>query len=480
MNAAPRTPCVWAIVTAMIVGTLCLAGAPERPNLVLVLADDLGWGDVACFGHPWIPTPNLDRLAAEGRRFQQFYVNSPVCSPARCAILTGQYPQRWRITSYLASRAENLARGMADWLDPNAPSLARMLRSAGYVCGHFGKWHLGGQRDVADAPRIAEYGFDESLTNFEGLGARLLGLCPAWDGRPPRRHALGSDRLGHGPVIWYDRSSLTAGYVGAALAFIERAVAEGRPFLVHVWPDDPHGPWYPPRERRGDGSKRALYRGVVETMDEQLAPLFERLRRSDLRDRTVVLFCSDNGPEQGAGTAGPFRGTKATLYEGGLRSPLIVWAPGLMPSSAVGGWDRESVLCTFDLAPSLLRIAGVPPPEGIAFDGLDVSDALLGRRAFERPAPLFWRRPPDRNFVDGRSPPPLPDLAVRDGRWKLLCEYDGSGAELYDLDQDPGEATNVADRHPEIVRRLVAALIEWHASLPPDAGATWVAAAVAP
>ncbi len=469
------------VIIALAAGVLSAAPTrPERPNIVLVLADDLGWGDLSCFGDPGIPTPNLDRLAAEGLRFRQFYVNSPVCSPTRVAILTGQYPQRWRITSYLAARAENSARGMADWLDPSAPSLARMFQAAGYATGHFGKWHLGGQRDVGDAPLITAYGIDESLTNFEGLGPRLLGLCTAFDGRPPRRHALGSDRLGRGPVVWYDRSLLTAGYVGGALAFIERAVADQRPFFVQVWPDDPHGPWYPPRDRRGDGSKRALYRGVVETMDEQLGPLFERLRRPDLRERTLLLFCSDNGPEEGAGTAGPFRGTKATLYEGGLRSPLIVWAPGFLPAGATGGWDEESVICTFDLAPSLLRIAGIPTPDGVGFDGTDISDALLGRRRIPRATPLFWRRPPDRNFVDGRTPPALPDLAVREGRWKLLCEYDGSGPELYDVQHDPGETTNLADQHPQRVRQLVEAVLAWHASMPPDAGATWTSAAVRP
>ena len=134
------------------------------------MIDDLGWGDFSCFGNRRIQTPNIDRLAAEGLRFEQFYINSPVCSPTRTAISTGQYPQRWRITSYLASRQLNDDRGMAQWLDPSAPMLARMLQTAGYATGHFGKWHLGGQRDVGEAPLISEYGFDESLTQFEGLG----------------------------------------------------------------------------------------------------------------------------------------------------------------------------------------------------------------------------------------------------------------------------------------------------------------------
>ena len=159
------------------------AAAP--PNFVFVLIDDMGYADLSCYGQKEIETPHIDRIAREGVRFTQFYVNSPVCSPSRTALLTGQFPARWRLTSYLASRAENRARGMADWLDPKAPTLARLLHQAGYTTGHFGKWHVGGQRDVGEAPLITEYGFDQSLTQFEGLGDRLLPLCDAFDGKMP-------------------------------------------------------------------------------------------------------------------------------------------------------------------------------------------------------------------------------------------------------------------------------------------------------
>ena len=135
-----------------------------------------GLGDFSCFGNKDAKTPNIDRMAAEGIRFEQFHVNSPICSPSRCAMTTGQYPQRWRIHSYLNNRADNARRGCAQWLDPKAPTLARVLQQNGYATGHFGKWHLGGQRDVDDAPPITAYGFDESLTNFEGMGPKLLPL----------------------------------------------------------------------------------------------------------------------------------------------------------------------------------------------------------------------------------------------------------------------------------------------------------------
>src|SRR4051812_44780278 len=150
------------------------ADASKRPNILFVLIDDMGYRDLACFGGTRAKTPEIDRLAREGIRFNQFYVSSPICSPSRTALTTGQYPNRWRITSYLDTRKIDKDRGLADWLDPKAPSLARALHEAGYYTAHVGKWHMGGQRDVNDAPPISAYGFDASLTNFEGPGARLL------------------------------------------------------------------------------------------------------------------------------------------------------------------------------------------------------------------------------------------------------------------------------------------------------------------
>lgn len=454
--------------------------AADKPNFIMVFIDDMGWGDFSCFGNTQAKTPNADRLAAEGIRFSKFYVNAPICSPSRCALTTGQYPQRWRITSYLDNRAMNEKRGVAQWLDLKSPVLARMLHENGYATGHFGKWHLGGQRDVGDAPLIGEYGFDETLTNFEGLGPRLLGLCDAHDGKPPRRHALNSDKLGRGPVIWYDRARLTEGFVGAAIQFLDKAAADARPFYINVWPDDVHSPYYPPKEKRGNGSKRALYLGVLETMDAQLGVLFDHIRNSPkLRDNTLIIVCSDNGPEPGAGSAGPLRGAKATLYEGGVRSPLIVWGPGLVAQEKAGSNNETSVFAAFDLVPSLLALAGLKPPPGVNFDGEDMSATLLGQNTASRHAPLFWRRPPDRKSWPSYDRSVQPDLAVRAGNWKLLCEYDGSKPELYDLANDRAETTNLAAQQPEVVARLAAAVLAWHQSLPPDKGPALGRAALA-
>jgi uncharacterized sulfatase len=271
---------------------------------------------------------------------------------------------------------------------------------------------------VGEAPLITEYGFDASLTNFEGLGPRVLPLLDAYDGQPAKRYALGSDTLGRGPITREDRSQVTASFVSAALEFIEGAEEEGRPFYVNLWPDDVHSPFFPPGTRRGDGENLSLYRGVLDTMDEQLGVLFDHVRgRDTLRDNTLILVCSDNGPEPGAGSAGPFRGAKTMLYEGGIRSPLVVWGPGLVERAKIGTVNRASVFAAIDLVPSLLAVADVEAPEGVAFDGQDLSGVLLGRSEASRDEPLFFRRPPDRDAFYGV--PDLPDLAVRHGEWKL-------------------------------------------------------------
>jgi uncharacterized sulfatase len=455
----------WAAVVAL--GARVTAAAPSpisKPNVLFVLLDDMGYADRTCYGETRVHTDNIDRLAAEGIRFTRFYVNSPICSPSRTALMTGQYPARWKVTSYLASRAENRRRGMAQWLDPAAPTLARQLRSAGYATGHFGKWHMGGQRDVGEAPLIGEYGFDRSLTQFEGLGDRVLPLLDAYDGTPAKRYALGSDKLGRGNITWAERSRVTGTFVRAAIEFMGEARRQGKPFYVNVWPDDVHSPFFPPKALRGDESKKALYLGVVQAADEQLGELFDFVRKDPaLRDNTLIVLASDNGPEPGAGSAGPLRGHKGNLYEGGVREPLIVWGPGLVKQSAAGKTNDTTVVAGVDLLPSVLAIAGAKAPEGVSLDGEDLGASLVGREQAARSKPLFWLRPPDR---PGPAADPFPDLAVRDGDWKLLVDEDGGRTQLYDLANDPGEKNNLAGKMPQIAGRLTKRVIDWRRSLP--------------
>lgn len=464
------------LVFSSILTTSTSAQETERPNLVLVFIDDMGWGDFSCFGNETVETENIDRLARAGIRFRQFYVNSPICSPSRTAITTGNWPQRWRIGSYLDNRQRNADRGIANWLDPQAPSLARILKQqGGYRTGHFGKWHMGGQRDVGDAPLILEYGFDQSLTNFEGLGDRIIAMKDFYDGRPARPHDMGSIQLGRGKITYMPRDQVTAGFVDGAIQFIDQSQKEGRPFYINLWPDDVHSPFFPPEGQRGDGKKRTLYRAVLDTMDQQLGKLFDRIQQDPkLKDNTLILICSDNGPEKGAGSPGPFRpyeGGKTMLFEGGIRSSLIVWGPALQNEEMAGKENRDSVFSAIDLVPSLLNIAGVEVPTGVDFDGQPLPQVLLGHSQDSRSAPLFFRRPPDRDRFDGIQD--LPDLAIRDGDWKLLCEYDGSKAQLFNLKEDPSEKTNLVAQETEIVARLQATLLKWHQAMPADKGATW-------
>jgi arylsulfatase A-like enzyme len=251
--------CLW--LFSLVVCLPNVNGEASRPNIIVVFIDDMGWGDFSCFGNKDAKTPHVDRLAAEGIRFEQFYVNSPICSPSRCALTTGQYPQRWNITSYLNNRADNARRGVANWLEVKAPTLAGLLKGAGYATGHFGKWHLGGQRDVDDAPPITAYGFDESLTNFEGMGPKLLPLTLRPGDSEPGKIWADAERLG-GPVKWVQRSTITSGFIEAATPFMDKAVNAGKPFFVNLWPDDVHGPWWPPVDRWADGKRPSIWTPV--------------------------------------------------------------------------------------------------------------------------------------------------------------------------------------------------------------------------
>ncbi|MEN8774950.1 MAG: family 43 glycosylhydrolase [Akkermansiaceae bacterium] len=439
-----------------------------RPNVIVVFIDDMGYSDFSCFGGT-VKTQHIDRLASEGIKFTNFYVNSPICSPSRVALTTGQYPHRWKITSYLNNRRDNKKRGMAQWLDPKAPTLARQLQKAGYATGHFGKWHMGGQRDVEEAPQISKYGFDQSLTNFEGIGPKLLPLTlkPAHNGGEPIKGRIWADaeKLGNG-FKWMQRSEITTGFIDEALNFIDSSGSENKPFFINLWPDDVHGPWWPPLDKWG-GSKRTLYNGVLDSMDEQLARLFDRIRNDPkLRENTIITICSDNGHEPGAGTSRPFRGAKTWMYEGGIRSPLVVWAPGLIPPDKRGSTNSSSVFSAIDLNRSLYTLTETQPSEKL--DGEDLSQTLIGKSSASRKAPIFWRRPPDRPGFGHGFDEDNPDLAVRDGDWKYLVNIDGSDQQLYNLPEDPGESNNVAKQNPDLAKKLQTALLEWNSKMPVD------------
>jgi arylsulfatase A-like enzyme len=444
-----------AMAIAGLLATLTLplkAEEPPRPNIVIVLADDFGWGDLGCYGGTVAATPDLDRMAREGVRFTQFYVASPICSPSRCGLVTGQFPARWRINSYLHTRAGNRASESADFLDPAAPSLPRIFQKAGYATVHVGKWHLGGGRDVRDAPKFAAYGYDR------GLGT--------WESPEPQPDLTAED------WIWSDKDKVkrwdrTRWMVDQTIGFLEANRA--RPCFVNLWLDDTHDPWVPSAEdqARNQPTSREMFRKVTEEMDRQIGRLLDTIRKTKSDRPTLVLFLGDNGPlptlEQQR-TAG-LRGSKLSLYEGGIRVPCLAWGPGLVRP---GVTNRETVFASVDLLPSLCKLAGIGLPDGSEPDGEDLIAALLGIGAPKRTRPLFWEY--GRNATGFPYPKEpkhrSPNVAVRQGDWKLLVNADGSRPELYDLAADPRETVDLAETRPEIARGLTESALQWRRSMP--------------
>jgi arylsulfatase A-like enzyme len=416
-----------------------------RPNVIVFLADDMGYGDLSCYGGKQVPTPRIDRLAAEGTRFTQYYSASPICSPSRCGIITGNYPARWNITSFLQTKKGNAGCEMADYLDPKAATLPRAMKAAGYATGHFGKWHLGGGRDVTDAPKFAAYGYDENAGTYESP--------------EPHPDITGSD------WIWSDKDKVkrwnrTAFFVDKTLDFLDRH--RDQPCFVNLWPDDVHTPWVPDEiSDKKDLPKN--FHPVLAELDKQVGRLLDGLKARGLEENTIVIFTSDNGalPTFNLARSGGFRGSKLELWEGGIRMPFMVRWPGHVPAGRVN--DR-AVICAVDLFPTICALTGAKVPSAAKLDGVDVSAIWRGGAAPQR-GPLFWeygRNDEWFKFGPDRSP----NVALRRDNWKLLVNADGSNAQLYDLATDPKEAHNLAATKPEVARDLTKLALEWRSSLP--------------
>jgi len=405
------------------------AFSEQKPNILFVFIDDMGYGDLACYGNAEVKTPQIDKLASEGISFTQFYVNAPICSPSRVAVTTGQYPPRWGITSFISSREHNKQRDMNDYLKKEAPTVARELSKAGYYTAHIGKWHMGGGRDIGDVPLITEYGFNESVTQFEGLGERYLATYETLDlkGDSTRELEHQSAQLGRGEVHWENRYNVTARFVDRAIMAIENAQKENKPFYVNLWPDHVHLPHEPSPLNRGDGSRHDHYIGVINELDVQLGRIFDYIRNNKkLAENTIIVVTSDNGPAPGVGSAGNFRGHKGNLYEGGIREPFIVWSPNKIKQELNRQINSKNVIAGIDLPPTFLAFAGVESKQS-NFDGIDVSKVLLGEKSPKRKEPIMWLRP---SGINGNKGSDLPDLAIRQGDYKLLVNTET--ARLYD------------------------------------------------
>jgi N-acetylgalactosamine-6-sulfatase len=451
---SPRRPRNLALlVGAVLAGATApaWAAAPAaKPNIVFIFADDWGWGDLSSHGHPWIKTPHLDRLAREGMDFRQFNVLNPVCSPSRTAATTGMYPARFCVHQHFAPGI-NVERGMPDWLDPKAPTLARFLKNAGYRTGHFGKWHLTNS-GAAGAPPPSVYGFDESAV-FNGPGVQ------------GELHATADN------AVRFMRGS------------------QGAPFYVNVWLHESHTPHVPTPESMAKwkdlDEQKQVYAAVITDGDNAVGRILAALRELGVEDNTIVIFSSDNGPEwtggpdkkgrpgrydtyYSVGVTGGLRGRKRSLFEGGVRVPFLVRWPGHAPAAVT---NEKTVVTAVDLLPTLCAAAGVALPGGYRGDGENLVEAFRGKDV-TRTRPIFWEWRGNQTEPDW-----WPRLAVREGDWKLLLTYDAKRLELHQLAHDRAESKDVAKENPAIVARLTKLALDWQATLPKEPDPNCISAA---
>lgn len=412
------------------------AGAAEKPNVLLVMIDDLGWMDVGFQGNPAVETPNLDRLANEGMRFSAAYASAPVCSPTRAALMTGQSPARLHITNHIPDQArfvpedaELLPAEMLDRLPLEKVTVAERLKEAGYATGFFGKWHLCGEwsgkfgrGDEAFHPEAQ--GFDVNV------GGCALGGPPSFfdpykiDKIPPRREGeYLPDRLAD-EVIGFMREH------------------REEPFFVSLWNYTVHWPMeapadlvekYKPLEGQ-PGVKDARYAAMTEAMDVSLGRVFAELDALGLRDDTLVVFTSDNGAYGGVADMRPLRAAKGHLYEGGIRVPMVVRWPGVIEA----GSESAVPVVSHDLYPTFLEVAGLGATPGQPLDGESLMPLLSGKGKLDREA-VFFHAPNYAFHQDNRL-----GGAMRDGRFKLIERFDNGELELYDLDADLSEKKNLA------------------------------------
>ncbi len=409
------------------------AGGDRPPNLVVIMADDLGYGDIGCYGHERIRTPVLDRLAAGGVRFTDFHSSGAVCSPTRAGLVTGRYQQRARVP-----RVITVGKYRDHGLAPEEVSFAECLKRRGYATGVFGKWHLGYRKTF----NPVHQGFDEFVGYVSGNVDYIS-------------HVDQSGRADwwHGDMLHPEEGYTTHLITQHALNFIKRHkeapfclyIAHEAPHYPYQGPDDPPdrtvGGKFPTHGSRKD--KQAAYRVMVEEMDKGIGRVVAALEGAGLARDTFVFFCSDNGATR-LGSNGPLHGHKGQMWEGGHRVPAIAYWPGrIRPGRTCG-----DPAITLDVFPTLLALAGAEAPAGRTIDGTDLSPALFGETPLP-PRTLFWAMGNQR--------------AVRDGPWKLVRGVRGLKAPvgLYHLGRDLAETTNLAEAEPDRVRALREALEAW-------------------
>ena len=416
-----------------------------QPNIVLFYADDLGWRDLACMGSKFYDTPHIDRLAAEGMLFTDAYANAPNCAPSRACLMSGQYtPRHGVFTVGAPNRGRAALRRLIavenkTVLDERFVTMAESLKGAGYRTATMGKWHLG------DDPTTQ--GFDLNVGGFKA-------------GHPKSYFSpYKNPKLQDGAQGEYLTDRLT----DAAVSFIREK--DERPFFLYLTHYAVHTPLQAKQDdmarfadRQPDrGQKNKKYAGMVYALDRSMGRVLEALKAAGKAEDTLVVFFSDNGGHMGATSCKPLRGAKGTLYEGGIRVPMIVrW-----PDKVKAGSRSATPVIGVDLYPTFLSAAGAKRPEGYTLDGEDITPVFKGQVSLAD-RPLFWHFPA---YLQGRFEKDMfrtrPGAVVRRGKWKLIEFFEDKRLELYDLSQDRGETANVAAAHPDVTRELHALMTTW-------------------
>ena len=407
---------------APLVGALGVGAEEEkrRPNIVFILADDLGYGDLSCYGSEIVDTPNIDRLASQGVRLSHFYVATPLCAPTRVSFLTGKYPQR-------TSLAWNPNyKDMDDGLSPDEVTIAELLGANGYKTGLVGKWHLG----YGEKFRPRKQGFQE-----------FYGFLSGWSDYYTHTYREGTKWWFKNDEPFDEPGYATDLFTREAISFIDRHKDE--PFFLYLAYNAPHSPNQAP-ERWLRRSKHGEFGAMIAALDDSVGKVVQHLDALGLGKNTIIVFAGDNG-DDGRGSNGPLSGGKGNLWEGGIRTPFIARWTGHLPAGKV----IDSPVISMDMFPTFAKIAGVKIPKSLQIDGLDALPTLKGEAGATHK--YFF-------FQFGKQ------SAVRWGNLKLLRE-EGKPDRLFDVVNDPAEKNDLATEQPQVVRQLAGKLEEWLASL---------------
>jgi arylsulfatase A-like enzyme len=448
-----------------LVLNISLFANKNRPNLVIIFADDQGYGDLSCFGSTVIKTPNIDRIAKEGRKFTSFMVASPVCTPSRAALLTGCYPKRVGMHQHVLFPSSNKG------LNPKEYTIADHFKSIGYATACFGKWHLGHHKEVLPTSN----GFD----TYFGIPYSNDMNHPDNKGKP-KGGADGMDILWNDPestlTKWktplfedekivelpVDQRTVTRRYTQKSIDFIK--TNKDKPFFIYLPHSMPHIPLYVPDEIR-DPNPQNAYINTIEHIDAEVGRLLDALDQLNLTKNTYIIYTTDNGPwlsfRHHGGSAGPLRDGKGTTFEGGQRVPCVMRGPGI-PANTV----CDELIGTIDLLPTFASITGKPLPKGNKIDGIDASSLLTGKGKSKRNEFIHYT---SRGEVEG----------IRQGNWKLLIKKKrgkGPGRRelfLFDLSEDLGETNNLATENPEMVGKLEQRMLLLDSEIQKNARSPW-------